>query len=179
MKKFLFMPILLLMLLLPVSCTQKQIDYTVDVAEINSEYNLLSMRYEKIKQLVLSKWEMFDEADQQTLEDIDDNVSRIQKKINEFRSVQFYQMTPTEMGYLYTLASESYFMAKDLYLKYENKLTTSEALTFQMFDDNLSDLDKSVKEFIENPDNVDLNTILANIMSVTSTGLKIILPMFL
>lgn len=160
-------------------CTRTQIQYTVDIAKINADYNLLEHRYTDLKELTIQKMGVIVIEDQATLIHIDSNVMRIKTKVDEFRSDQFYKVTPADMGYLYTLAKESVEMSRALYIKYEPQLTSSEAIKFKMFDENLKELDSLMIKVMEDPDNADINYTLMSILSVTSMGLKVLLPLVL
>lgn len=176
--KNLFLTIgLILTLVLGSACTKQHLDYTVDLAMINSDYNLLVERYDTLRSLTLSKWEMFSTEDKIKLGTINDNVERIIHKADTLRSFQLYKVTPADLGYMYTLGKQSYEMAREIYMTYEDQLSYSESLSIKLFDERLRDLDTQMTNVLEDPQNADINHTLISILAVASTGLKLLLPL--
>jgi hypothetical protein len=178
MKKILVI-LLATSMLLTFGCSQKQIQYSVDVAQINNEYNFLIARYDAISDLTGEKWDIFDIQDRDKLQTIDLNVVLIKAKVNQFRSTDFYQVSPSSIGYIHTLARDSYLMAKEVYIKNKGSLSNSEIITLEMYNEQLIDLDNQISDLIENPDNQDINSVIMSILSLTGTGLKLLMPLML
>ncbi len=162
-----------------VACTQTQKNYAVDLAYINGNYNMMIQRYEIVKKLTKDKWQIFTEDEQSQLKLVDINVELIKTKVNTFRSENFYDISPAEIGYLYTLARESYSMARKIAIDHRDQLTTSEMMSLTIFDNQLVDLDKMVADLVNNPDNVDINMTLSAILGIGGAALKILLPLLI
>ncbi len=169
--------ILSLFLVFQTGCSQKHVEYTIDMAMINADYNLLVERYDVLRAFVISKWEIFSEADKMKLSTINDNVERIINKVDILRSSRAYELSPADIGYMYTLGKQSYIMSKEIYMNYEPQMSQYEILSIKMFDDRVKDLDKQMNDLMYDPQNADINYTLVSILTVVSVGLKIILPL--
>lgn len=177
MKKLFLLIFLTLFLAFSSGCSQKHVDYSIDVAMINADYNLLVERYDVLRAFVISKWEIFSDADKMKLSTINDNVERIINKVDVLRSSRAYELSPADIGYMYTLGKQSYIMSKEIYMNYEPQMSQYEILSIKMFDDRVKELDKQMNDLMYDPKNADINYTLVSILTVVSVGLKLILPL--
>jgi len=159
-------------------CTPKTIN-PGNIAIANSSFDMISQSYDELKKFVIKQWDSFSPENQSKLKMIDDNVERIRASILVIKLKNYQDVSITEMGYIYTLAVQSYNIAVEI-LKTDGKvLTGHEQMTLALMDSHLKTLDEKVQTMLKNPDPEKTKELIANITLVISTGLKAVIPLLL
>lgn len=159
------------------ACTAPQLNYTVDIAVMNSDYITLVERYDELRSLIVPKMDTLSLEDQMQLKSINDNVERIIFQVDQLRSAKLNNVSPADLGYMYILGKQTYETSKELYVKHQDKLSPSEKISIEFFDSRVKELDKHIQEFLKNPDNETINYTMVSILTLVSTGLKIAIPL--
>ncbi len=178
MKKIILSIVLAFTLLLG-ACSQKQLEYTADVAYVNYEYNIVAERFDIVRQMAASRWDVFSETEQNDLKAIDVNIAMIKSKADKLRSQEFYEVQPSDIAFMYTLAVDSYDMSKAIAIAHRDKLTTIEMTQLEEFDLRVQNLDIKIQEILRSPDNASMNKAFVSTLSLAAMSLKLIIPMLL
>jgi len=150
-----------------------------NIAIANSSFDMISQSYDELKQFVIDKWDSFSPENQSKLKMIDDNVERIRASILVIKLKNYQDVTVTEMGYIYTLAVQSYNLTVEV-LKTDGKILTGhEQMTLALMDSHLKNLDNKVQTMLKNPDPEKTKELISNIVLVVGTGLKAVIPLLL
>jgi hypothetical protein len=176
MKKIIAIFMISLFILLA-GCNKQQVEYTMNMTLLTTNYMRLVQSYEKIENVVKKNWEVFSEEDQQKILKIESNIKLIIEKTGNVKNYNYYVPSTHELGYLYTLGKDSYEIGTELFLTYKDDLTTSDILMIQMYDNQLKEIDKSIQRIIKDPESEDINDILGSILDIAAVGSKIIIPL--
>lgn len=160
-------------------CSKKHVDFAIDTAEVNVEYNDVMSQYSLLKSIATSKKEQLPEDDQKAIKQIDTNVELIKSKVDTLRSKDFYNVSLSEIGYLHVLAKDSYHTGKDIYLRNQGALSVYEKEVIKMYDKKLLELNADVEALQADPENADILGTLSKALTIVALGMKLAVPLIL
>ena len=158
-------------------CSTMQRTVALDTVGVVSKASVLKGQYEIVSQIIEKHKNDFSEDELQEFMYIDQNAKTVYRKIKEVIDLENFDITPSEIEYLYNASRDSYIRAKAIIEKHEDQFTPYEITQLRMFDVQLQEMDKAVKKLLENPETMDTRKTLMTIIQVASLSLKVILPL--
>jgi len=160
-------------------CSIAQRTMALDTVNVVSKANVLKGQYDIVSTIIERHQNDFSKEELDEFVAIDQNAQEIYTKIDGLLKLEDFNISPSEIKYLYSVAKDSYFRAKDIVEKHENVFTPYEITKLRMFDIQLQEMDKAVKKMMENPDTMNTRKMLGTILQVASISLKVVLPLVL
>ena len=165
------------MMIVMTGCSAMQKSVALDTVDVVSKASVLKGQYEIVSQIIERHKGDFSEEELQEFMYIDQNAKTVYQKIKDVIDLENFDITPSEIEYLYNASRDSYIRAKSIIEKHEDQFTPYEITQLKMFDVQLQQMDKSVKKLLENPETMDTRKTLMTIIQVASLSLKVILPL--
>lgn len=176
-----YLSLVLVFILSGCASEPKSFRYSVNAARFSPAYDSMMERYDSVKAIAETRWDSFTEEEQKKLNLISNSVRLIESRINRIRmdhldGMEGEQVTLSELGYIYTLAKDAYEKSHEIAMNHIGELSVTEILTLQGFDTKLKELNDEIKSMTISPSYNDADTMLYNMLYISSAALKIILP---
>lgn len=174
--------ILLSLLLLTTSitgCSTAQLQYTANVATISAEADVLRMKYDNVRTLIINKKDVFPEEQYKELLMIDATMQMLIAKIGDITDpATLRTFSLNDIVYMWFLAKDGYLKSYNIVEENWDQLMPSEQMILISFKNSAEKTDSMISELLSNPNNEDINKSIVMISGMATIALKI-LPLIL
>jgi len=175
-KKLIALLVAGMMLFGAVGCiTTTHVTYTASLASISMDVNDLTGRYSEARDIIASKYDTFEAAEQASLLEIEANTLVLLKQIDAFKDGDVLSMSTEDITYLYAKAKINYVSAQAIVSSHKKDFTQAEYLMLTLLDNKLIKLDGKITALVENPEYGEINGIVEDILEVAILALKMIM----
>lgn len=157
------------------SCSKQHLKYTADVGIITSQVYDLTTKYSSVREVVKSNSSKLTQDEINELMLIDSSITLLIDKLKFISDPsKMKEFSLSDITYMHQLAQSGYKGAYKIAEKNLDNLSPTDKITLTSFKTSAEDIDRQIKEFIDNPDNANMNRTLMMLSGLATIIIKVL-----